>query len=281
MTISTRIVNLKWNEFHQTITSSYQELRKGSDFSDVTLVCEDNQHIEAHRIILTAFSTFFSTLLKSNTHSHPMVYMRGIKTKDMAAIIDFIYHGEANIFQEDLAGFLALAEELQLKGMTGLKPIQEMPEEAQPYTVTTEKQEHHEVSISEKNVNNSTDPLGGNTTFEAVANNVVIAADRNYFRLMMNRFKVRENSKNKVHQKDQSRKQNHLDAGNVKRCRDYRKKKNMKLTDHLEELEMMSAKNVELKETERMMSERLDQARAAYLRLVRAGEALKGKESLS
>ena len=281
MTISTRIVNLKWNEFHQNITSSYQELRKGSDFSDVTLVCEENQHIEAHRIILTAFSTFFSTLLKSNTHSHPMVYMRGLKTKDMAAIIDFIYHGEVNIYQEDLPGFLALAEDLQLKGMTGLKPSQEMPEEAQLFNVTPDKNKNHEDSISKKIVNNSTDPLGGNTTFEAVADNVVIAADRNYFRLMMNRFKGRENSKNKIHKKDQSRKQNQLDADSVKRCKDYRKKKNMKLTDHLEELEMMSARNVELKETERRMSERLDQARAAYLRLVRAGEALKGKESLN
>ena len=55
----------------------------------------------------------------------------------------------------------------------------------------------------------------------------------------------------------------------------------MKLADHLEELQMMSARNVELKETERRMSERLDQARAAYLRLLRAGEAFKGKESLS
>ena len=144
MTISTKILNLKWNEFHQNITSSYQELNNGSEFSDVTLVCEENQHIEAHRIILTAFSTFFSALLKRNTHSHPMVYMRGIKTKDMAAIIDFIYHGEAKICQEDLDGFLALAEELQIR----LKPSQEMPEEAQPYTVTTEKQEHHKVSIS-------------------------------------------------------------------------------------------------------------------------------------
>ena len=33
--------------------------------------------------------------------------------------MDFIYHGEANIYQEDLDGFLALAEDLQLKGLAG------------------------------------------------------------------------------------------------------------------------------------------------------------------
>ena len=46
-----------------------------------------------------------------------MIYMRGLKAKDLVAIVDFIYHGEASVFQEDLDGFLALAEELQLKGL--------------------------------------------------------------------------------------------------------------------------------------------------------------------
>ena len=48
-----------------------------------------------------------------------MIYMRGLKAKDLVAIVDFIYHGEANIFQEDLDGFLALADELQMKGLAG------------------------------------------------------------------------------------------------------------------------------------------------------------------
>ena len=109
---------LKWNDFEQNIASSYSDLRKEADFSDVTLVCEGDQHIEAHRVILTACSPFFSTVLKRNKHSHPMIYMRGITTKDLSAIVDFIYHGEANIKQEGLEGFLALAEELQLKGLT-------------------------------------------------------------------------------------------------------------------------------------------------------------------
>ena len=46
-----------------------------------------------------------------------MIYMRGLQAKDLVAIVDFIYHGEANNFQADLDGFLALAEELQLKGL--------------------------------------------------------------------------------------------------------------------------------------------------------------------
>ena len=116
MTYSSEKFSLKWNDFQQNIVSSFRELRKDSEFSDVTLVCEEDRQIKAHKIILTC-SPFFSAVLNRNTHSHPMIYMRGLKAKDLVAIVDFIYHGEADIYQEDLDGFLAIAEELQLKGL--------------------------------------------------------------------------------------------------------------------------------------------------------------------
>ena len=112
---------LNWNEFEQNIVASFRDLRTDSEFSDVTLVCDEDQHIEAHRVILKSCSPVFSKFLTKNKHSHPMIYMRGLKVKDLIAIVDFIYHGEANIYQEDLDGFLALAEELQLKGLARSK----------------------------------------------------------------------------------------------------------------------------------------------------------------
>ena len=39
--------------------------------------------------------------------------------------MDFIYQGEVNIKQEDQDGFLALAEDLQLKGLSGTKESNE------------------------------------------------------------------------------------------------------------------------------------------------------------
>ena len=45
--------------------------------------------------------------------------MRGLKSKDLEAVVDFLYHGETNVLQEDLDSFLALAEELKLKGLAG------------------------------------------------------------------------------------------------------------------------------------------------------------------
>ena len=134
MTNSSEKFCLKWNEFQQNIASSYRELRQDPDFCDVTLVCEDYEQVKAHRIILTACSPFFSTVLKENTHSHPMIYMRGIRAKDLVSIVDYIYHGEANIYQEDLDKFLNIAEELQLKGLAGANYEIEKTKQPKPQT---------------------------------------------------------------------------------------------------------------------------------------------------
>ena len=109
---------LKWNDFQDLVQTSFAELRNDTDFTDVTLACED-QSIKAHKVILSACSPFFSKLLKNHLHPQPLIYMRGMKSCDLTAIVDFIYLGEANIFQEQLESFLALAEELELKGLNG------------------------------------------------------------------------------------------------------------------------------------------------------------------
>ena len=44
--------------------------------------------------------------------------MRGVKSGELNSIVDFLYLGETNIHQDDLNEFLALAEDLQLKGLT-------------------------------------------------------------------------------------------------------------------------------------------------------------------
>ena len=110
---------LKWNDFQTNISSSYRDLWDTNEFSDVTLITDDNQQVEAHRIILSACSPFFMTLFKKNKHPHPMIYMWEMKAKDLMAILGFIYQGEANIFQDDLDNFLSFAEKLQLKGLSG------------------------------------------------------------------------------------------------------------------------------------------------------------------
>ena len=52
---------------------------------------------------------------------NPLIYLRGIKSKDLTNILEFMYHGQVNVYEEDLQHFLALAQELQLKGLGGME----------------------------------------------------------------------------------------------------------------------------------------------------------------
>ena len=110
---------LKWNDFQQNINTAFEALRKDVEFNDVTLACEDGIQVEAHKVVLAASSPFLHNLLKRNKHVHPLIYMRGLKFEDLVAIVDFLYYGEANIYQENLDTFLNIAEELELKGLNG------------------------------------------------------------------------------------------------------------------------------------------------------------------
>ena len=93
----------------------------------MTLVCEDGEKFEAHKFILAASSPLFHNIFKEQKHPHPLIYMRRMKSNELAAVMDFLYLGESNIYQDDVYTFLNVAEELQLKGLTG-RDIDTKPE---------------------------------------------------------------------------------------------------------------------------------------------------------
>ena len=108
---------LRWNDFETNVSQAFRELREEKDFFDVTLACEDDQ-VSAHKVILSACSPFFRNILRKNPHQHPLLYMKGVKYQEMLAVLNFMYMGEVNVAQEDLNSFLAVAEDLRVKGLT-------------------------------------------------------------------------------------------------------------------------------------------------------------------
>jgi len=108
---------LRWNDFESNISLAFREIREEKDFFDCTLSCGSRQ-IQAHKLILSACSPFFRSVLKQNPHQHPLLYLKGVKFTDLQAVLNFMYHGEVNIAQEELNSFLSVAEELQVKGLT-------------------------------------------------------------------------------------------------------------------------------------------------------------------
>ena len=114
---STEKFCLCWNDFESNISTAFQELREDKDFFDVTLACDDDQ-IQGHKVILSACSPFFRSILRRNRHEHPLLYLKGVKYADLVSVLNFMYHGEVNVAQEELNSFLAVAEDLKIKGLT-------------------------------------------------------------------------------------------------------------------------------------------------------------------
>ena len=110
---------LEWNDFKENVKSAFGRLRDDKEFTDVTLACGDGQQMQALEVILAASSPFFERILQRNKNPNALIYLRGFQWQDLLAILDFIYFGEANVYQENLDSFLAIAEELKLKGRTG------------------------------------------------------------------------------------------------------------------------------------------------------------------
>jgi hypothetical protein len=120
---------LKWNDFESNISVAFRDLRDDAELFDVTLACCDNtgdgqKYIQAHKVILSACSPFFRNLLRrplpngSGTSGTPVIYLRGISHADMESVLSFMYHGEVNVAQDQLNSFLAVAEDLKVKGLT-------------------------------------------------------------------------------------------------------------------------------------------------------------------
>ena len=108
---------LRWNDFEANLGSAFRDLKDEKELFDITLACEDDQ-IQAHKLILSACSPFFKKILKRNRHEHPLIYLKWVKITDLQAVLNFIYHGEVSVAQEDLNSFLTVAEDLKVKGLT-------------------------------------------------------------------------------------------------------------------------------------------------------------------
>ena len=83
------VINLTWTDFLEYSGTTINDLIVDADFNDVTLACDDDQQIAAHKFVLSAGSPFFKNILKKNPHQHPLLYLKGVKFVHLQSIIRF------------------------------------------------------------------------------------------------------------------------------------------------------------------------------------------------
>jgi len=111
--------SLKWNDFQSNVSRTFSLLRSEEEFFDVSLVSDDQKMMSAHKLVLSASSPYFKHILTNNKHSHPLLCLDGVSSGELQFVLDYIYHGEVQIYQEQLDRFLEVAQRLKLEGLTG------------------------------------------------------------------------------------------------------------------------------------------------------------------
>ena len=111
--------NLKWNDHQSNIQETFKSIREDNEnLSDVTLMFGD-QIVRAHKLVLSASSEYFQTIFRKCWKENTVIVLKSLSQPQLSSLLlDFIYNGEVKIDQDNLNPFLAVAEELKIKGLT-------------------------------------------------------------------------------------------------------------------------------------------------------------------
>ncbi|XP_017887196.1 longitudinals lacking protein, isoforms F/I/K/T-like isoform X7 [Ceratina calcarata] len=108
---------LRWNNHQTTLIQNFDTLLESGTLVDCTLAAE-GKYLKAHKVVLSACSPYFEGLLSEHYDKHPVFILKDVKFKELKAMMDYMYRGEVNISQDQLAALLKAAESLQIKGLS-------------------------------------------------------------------------------------------------------------------------------------------------------------------
>merc|ERR1712126_285363 len=107
--------NLNWHSYSDHLREMLHEMMKSNELTDVTLVCDDKRQFKAHKIVLSACSSVFKSIINDLPQNSSVIYLRGIQHQEMESILEFMYLGVATFYQERMNEFLNVAKSLEVK----------------------------------------------------------------------------------------------------------------------------------------------------------------------
>ncbi|XP_066155135.1 longitudinals lacking protein, isoforms F/I/K/T-like isoform X2 [Euwallacea fornicatus] len=122
---------LRWNNHQSTLVAVFDTLLENEKLVDCTLAAE-GKFLNAHKVVLSACSPYFESLLSRHYDKHPILILKDVKFQELKAMMDYMYRGEVNISQDQLGALLKAAESLQIKGLSDNKKEEPAAKRAAP-----------------------------------------------------------------------------------------------------------------------------------------------------
>ena len=94
------IFNLKWVTYTDHLRKMLQNMMSSNEMTDITLVTEDKKQFKAHKVVLSACSSLFRSIISDSISTYPIIYLRGVQSMEIESILHFLYLGEATVHQE-------------------------------------------------------------------------------------------------------------------------------------------------------------------------------------
>ena len=169
----------KWEEHYNFLKKQLTELVTLKEFSDVSIVCDDQIEIQAHKNILSGSSPVFKNILHMNScREKPVIYLRGIKSREMKSILNFIYLGQVIIPQSSMRDFLAVANDLEIEHLNNvMRKTQFVERNEKQVSLQSRVTEGEKQNV--KNAFNEIDPLAsGDVKLEYLDSSTVAISER-------------------------------------------------------------------------------------------------------
>ena len=109
--------NLKRNDFHTQFLDSMRSFKDQKLFTDVTLVSDDLNTFQAHKLVLSSCSSYFKKVLELNVHFQPILCMESVTSLELQNILKYIYEGEVQLEEIHMDRFFNIARRFQLEGL--------------------------------------------------------------------------------------------------------------------------------------------------------------------
>ena len=118
------------DDFETHASNTFNKLWNDQDFTDVTLVTSDHEHVGGHKVILSSSSVFFKDIFLRSQQQNPLLYLKDISKIELDMILEFIYFGQCKVKHEDLGRFLATGKSLEIVGLLENKPNRNIDEDS-------------------------------------------------------------------------------------------------------------------------------------------------------
>ncbi|XP_047478190.1 longitudinals lacking protein, isoforms H/M/V-like isoform X19 [Penaeus chinensis] len=110
------LLSLKWNNHRTTFFHVLSTIRSKESYCDATIAC-DGKFYPVHKLVLSTCSDYFEQMFERTNCKHPIIVLKDIRHEDLEALLNYMYVGEVNVLQNELAGLIKAAECLMIKGL--------------------------------------------------------------------------------------------------------------------------------------------------------------------